>query len=785
MPTFLTSNRRISSLITSVALVTTLLSSGAMISTAQATSSQSICFDNNNGIDSYIDADSAGIAVGTGDYTFESWVKISAYDISHSDPRNNHTGGGAVSLMSTDGAEYGTQTHGMTVVVDGLPGAGNGYVGGNIGTTRSGGIPSNAWFHVAFVRVSGVTTTYLNGTLQNTAADTRDYSSPRLRLASKIDQIFPFGFTGCLAGVGFYNSAKYLQNFTSIYPQAGVTPSGAVVYINPTSANTIGDISNSGSGAAPAVTGSVTLSSNVPAPVAPALTGATTTRSVSGTTLILTASATGVTGSPAPTLTYQWSRNGTPITGSINSRYAVLASDSDSSITVAVTVSNVGGSATASSPAADISAVNMPPAGNRLYAVSCEGSANNGQLGLVDPGSGEITNIGQGTTDIAASPAHHGCAGGATFNSVNRLGYWFNWDSGKSQLFSVVPETGVSTFIGELTTENHGQSPVSSEGHIANAQGIATDSSGNMYILWLDSTSHNWFVGKVDKASAVISDVKALDQSGSTTFTSAWPYYFAFNPVNSKFYAVGYGGSWDLVEIDVSTGVTTSRGATGSADNGFCGGPIDANGIMWSINGNVASVAISDWSISNKVQYTTGVPIWYSEALFLFTPEVVSNSVQQPNENSIVTAAHQEQVAKAKSGIANSIASGNSLSANQLLQADFAGVTANNITSINSEFAKLPEDKKADLKELSKIVFKYATVDKISEHGTLYAGDLVTIGLIPDESKNKSAILVALKKLPTGSVKTFEEIQAVVAAIEKQATDRKAKLAAIKARRGK
>jgi hypothetical protein len=59
----------------------------------------------------------------------------------------------------------------------------------------------------------------------------------------------------------------------------------------------------------------------------------------------------------------------------------------------------------------------------------------------------------------------------------------------------------------------------------------------------------------------------------------------------------------------------------------------------------------------------------------------------------------------------------------------------------------------------------------------------VNVGLIPQDSKIKTSILSALKKLPASDLDTYEKIQAVVAKVEKQAADRKERLAAILAKK--
>lgn len=145
-------------------------------------------------------------------------------------------------------------------------------------------------------------------------------------------------------------------------------------------------------------------------------------------------------------------------------------------------------------------------------------------------------------------------------------------------------------------------------------------------------------------------------------------------------------------------------------------------------------------------------------------------------------AAREREVTAAKAEISTILSSGKPLTLDQLKKAEIPGVTAKNVDLINSEIAQLSGDKKTDIKAVERVVFKYATVDKIAEHSTITSTDLISVGLIPEDSKNKTSILLELKKLPAGSIDTYEEIQAAVAAVEKRLADRKAKLATVLAR---
>mgnify|MGYP000453700871 CR=1 FL=1 len=100
-------------------------------------------------------------------------------------------------------------------------------------------------------------------------------------------------------------------------------------------------------------------------------------------------------------------------------------------------------------------------------------------------------------------------------------------------------------------------------------------------------------------------------------------------------------------------------------------------------------------------------------------------------------AARARAVEVAKTELKSVLSSGKPLTADQLLSADFNGVTTKNIGLINADIAKLPDADKTDLKQIEKVVLKFATVDKLAEGKRVYSSDLIAVGLIPQDSKIK------------------------------------------------
>jgi len=170
-------------------------------------------------------------------------------------------------------------------------------------------------------------------------------------------------------------------------------------------------------------------------------------------------------------------------------------------------------------------------------------------------------------------------------------------------------------------------------------------------------------------------------------------------------------------------------------------------------------------------------------AIWTLTATPLSPQAPPANLTKMAEEARARVVEEAKTEIKSVLSSGMPLTAEQLLKADFKGVTTKNIGSINADIAKLPNADKTDLKQIEKVVLKFAIVDKFAAGKTVYSSDLIAAGLIPQDSKIKSLITGALKKLPGSSLDTIEKIKAEIVSVEKKYADRKARLAALLAKK--
>jgi hypothetical protein len=213
----------------------------------------SVCFDNSS-TPSYINLNHANNAVGTNNFTLEMWAKLpSTTPVS--------------ALVNGHKVHNGENT--LSMFTDGTPGGGNGSINTTTSITKGGNIPANAWFHVAYVRTAGLGVWYVNGVprtwngvTEAPVTDNYDYTSANFRVGYPLTQTWPAGLTGCLAGVALTKSALYSGNFSTNlpYPSTRTMPANSVIFLKPTA----GGFSNTGTGAAPALTGSVTFSTDLP-----------------------------------------------------------------------------------------------------------------------------------------------------------------------------------------------------------------------------------------------------------------------------------------------------------------------------------------------------------------------------------------------------------------------------------------------------------------------------------------------------------------------------------------
>lgn len=418
------------------------------------------------------------------------------------------------------------------------------------------------------------------------------------------------------------------------------------------------------------------------------------------------------------------------------------------------------------------------------------------------------------TISLYASGGHPSSSTDASSVAVDSNGFLYVVDASALKIFVFNPTLGTNQFLGDATR-------TIDLGH--RARTIAIDSEGRIYAAGRYNSDLEVRIFTPGTSNGSSTPIRIFIDHGITSTDE--PYGLAILPLGEV--AVTW---WDQSDLRIYSGdaagiVTPIRVISGS--NTHLGNSLgqvvadqlgrlyvysDETNFYSSIqifepaaNGNAtpaASVGVdSGWGLTlgknSQIWLGNRLKIVHFDSPFTLQDVVVPNTptlvdlvaTAKAAEDARVAAAkaaeeaHALAVEQAKTEIKSALTSGKALTADQLLQADFVGVTTKNVGLVNSDISKLSEADKTDLKELAKVVLKYATVDKVAEGRAFYSSDLVTVGLIPQDSKIKAMLTSTLKKLPSSSLDSYEKIQAAIASVEKQAGDRKSRLASILAKK--
>ena len=139
------------------------------------------------------------------------------------------------------------------------------------------------------------------------------------------------------------------------------------------------------------------------------------------------------------------------------------------------------------------------------------------------------------------------------------------------------------------------------------------------------------------------------------------------------------------------------------------------------------------------------------------------------------------EIAQAKVDIQASTKAANGLTLELLQKAEINGATKNNLPLINKELAQLSPEKRENLKEILRVIRKYEVVDVLasSDVTKIQSKLLVEIGLIPSDSKNKTSLANALRRLSPPDRSTYEAIQTAIKLEMQGIQDRKDRTATI------
>jgi hypothetical protein len=190
-----------------------------------------------------------------------------------------------------------------------------------------------------------------------------------------------------------------------------------------------------------------------------------------------------------------------------------------------------------------------------------------------------------------------------------------------------------------------------------------------------------------------------------------------------------------------------------------------------------------DVTTSQTATQTCGVTSSFSP--FATGPVATPLLIATPTVVDTGFARREAEMQSARADITSKLQSTQELSVETFAKAEIRGITASNIAAVQAEILALPEEARTNIKEVLKVARKFEVVGNIAstQVRNMSATSFVEIGLIPASSKNKVALVAAIRKLPASARDTYAEIKAAIDAETVRIKSRSDRLAAIVARK--
>lgn len=201
--------------------------------------------------------------------------------------------------------------------------------------------------------------------------------------------------------------------------------------------------------------------------------------------------------------------------------------------------------------------------------------------------------------------------------------------------------------------------------------------------------------------------------------------------------------------------------------------------------GNYSNAALSDGDIIIvKNTAPDGSTILYYK--FIVTIGVSSSSGSSGSDAIAEAAkaaakAAAEKVAAAKVTLVDSLKAGKPITANDLNSADITVASAAAADRVNAKIQALPAAQRSDLAAIKVIVQKENFVEKVSSASTqvtVNSLDLIRVGLIAADYKNKTEVLRTLIAKDPATLTSMDKVEAAVKAAQATIQARKDRLAA-------
>jgi hypothetical protein len=201
-------------------------------------------------------------------------------------------------------------------------------------------------------------------------------------------------------------------------------------------------------------------------------------------------------------------------------------------------------------------------------------------------------------------------------------------------------------------------------------------------------------------------------------------------------------------------------------------------------------ITISDLSPSTSYTFVVtasnsiGTSLASSATLIITTPASQEELAEQVAAAlKAAQAARAAEIQAARSKLVTLANSKSEFTITDLSQADLSGANARNISLINSEIILIKDSNPIDIDKITKIVRKYALIDKISGKVSSFTfRDLEEIGIITNSERYKTSITISLRQMESEQIDTFEEIKSAVTAVQERFKSRSEALKAVQER---
>jgi len=162
------------------------------------------------------------------------------------------------------------------------------------------------------------------------------------------------------------------------------------------------------------------------------------------------------------------------------------------------------------------------------------------------------------------------------------------------------------------------------------------------------------------------------------------------------------------------------------------------------------------------------------EISYLMTNGITSNSGSSDSSAAVdPKIERQKRIDECRRKLIAALRAGAIITTTQFNCADLVFVNEKSLIGINAEISKMDNRDLENLEEISKIMQKHVTINRISTHQRVYFCDLSYVGLASETSKVKTMIMRTLRSKPSEEIDSQDEILRIVSEVEKAHLDRK------------